>query len=1558
MHHLRAKRRASPESSTLAVSSPSTGTQPTATTRDSRGKGRAKTTQNLLISALKITKELSSTCPPLREAVGALLIVLEAYKKYSDTIETIETLLSRIQPLNEILKKVGSGSDCPQALEKRLGTLASKLTEVVNAAEKVQSKRWIVQFINSADYTEKTESWIKMLDWHIRSFVASADQSSLSADSERPSQLEGTIMLELTVDQGFNMMNSRFDEVVERIHELRADLDILAHDDPLRKALRPVAEALWYSGSSVHVQCHENTRMEVLAMLRSWLQPDHPHLAQLPSPVLPALSNRSILWIHALAGSGKSTIALTVADCWEKAELLGASFFCARDGNRSNVNCIFRTLAYQLALRFPAFRDQLTKVLEKDPDLYSSHPTRQLEKLIVAPLRAARADVQSPNTFPTHVAVVIDALDECTDNDAVSIILKSLALYIGQLAPLKFLITSRPEENIARGFLLRNISENTQELALNKTPEDLRKRDISTFLRSRLAAIREDYFLDASWPTSQQLENLVDLSEHLFIFASLAARYIEDKVERDPQRRLASLLDVGNEAAENRGPSASPFQILDSLYIQVLRNVVPNNATPDHAGGTPEAVLKARLKLILGTIVLAEQRLSPSTLDALLGLQAGTVRRVLPVLSSILAIPDRREDLDPVDIIHLSFPNFLLDPTRCTDQSFLVRPHIQHSHIAFRCLKLMEALKYNILEVTSEHDCVLNSEIPDLLARISQHIPPALQYACKYWTRHLCEAEVGEELLTALEEFCKFRLLHWLEVLSLLGCVDGAVMALQSVQAFLNLLIRLRTLTPSLRATDVPSLLYDCERAVRAFYPIISISAMHMYSTIAIFAPLDTPIRRLAAANARTSLAVRVGLQNTWSDTLVSRVMEEQRIGALAFSPDGTYVACGQGVGTIRLLNAHTGTELRAFECHAKDLIRSLSFSPTGKELLSSSDNGAVDLWDVATGAKLYTWQAHSDSVNSVAWSLDGTLAASASDDNTVRLWRVASPETMVVLQHDASVSHVVFAPDGDLLSLSRDGSCKIWSTRGVDWGTEANIEPTQTLKHDSGADDPGVYTVAVSLDSRLVACGLDDGKIILWTKSDGQRVRSLPGHSMVISLAFYPSGLLAAAYQSSPFTLWDVSAGAPVKRAGREYASVAAFASDCVHIAHAVGRQFHVRLWPPELKQNATRTKAITRKLKQLARREPVGNRRTHLQAATISPTGKLVLAEYEDELRMYEVSTGRCMHTIDDFSNHYPPAIWSPTGRLFACARPDGVARVWKADSGEHVGTFRNCVGQDNGPGVVFTRDEQHVLFPTRDDTIRRGKIGARTSSEDLFQSVGDEFGALAVSSDGKWILSASHRHRSQSPPDTSSATLLAHPCRQPVVGENGYYRTLRLHDVTTGHVVWIEHHLQGIRSIAFSEDCTRALASNSRGEVFLYDLTQIIPPDPSVPRSPPPLAVPEHQLTVGETGRYIARISFSPDGRAVIADSTYTSIPSELQPLHTTSTDPSLPAMSFYDRDWLWHINHPHSDPDRLCWIPSMFRPFTDSIRHFSSASGQVIVYVTVEGSLLVMVRASTS
>ncbi|KAI9057822.1 WD40 repeat-like protein [Trametes sanguinea] len=1515
---------------------------------------------NRLIQALHIIKGYSSACPQLETAVGALLIALEAYNKYSDVMEALDVLLTRMEPLQDLIRKaLEAGYDkCPKALRDRLEAFASKVQSVADDANALRSRRLIVRFINASDYAAKIEAWVKKLSWHIQSFI-----------------LEGTIALELTVHEGFTEMEGRFDRLDhgiklanEGISGLRDDFDHKLADDPLRTRLRPVIQARFDHASSVHVECHEGTREEVLATLCSWLRPDDPRLSSLPAPVAAADPTRPILWVYALPGVGKSTIALTTAGFWYEDKVLGATFFCASsDGERSNVVAIFRTLAYQLAQRFPKYREALTKVLDEDPDLPFASPSRQLEKLIAEPVQVA----EKKGAFKGRVPIIIDALDECRDPAAVSTVLLSLALHIAKLGPLWILITSRLQENITRGFRQQALLANTQQLNLTDIPQDLTKRDIATFVRSRFEDIKRDYShlpLPSDWPPPLQLTQLLTLADVLFIYASTAMRFVGDEKERSPQDQLDRLLKFRNAAA-----TPGTQSILDHLYEEVLEDAI------EQLGKDQQDTLP---RLLLGTLVLAEERLAPTTLAALIDVPTNVVKGTLPAFHAVLTTSAAAEDENPIRMIHLSFTNFLVDPSRCTNKTVLVNPRIHHAFIALRCLKLMqESLKYNICEVPPKHHHLPNNEVPDLPARIAQRFPPALEYACRYWMHHLGSADIGEELLLALEEFCNTRLLYWLEALSLLGCVEIAVEALRSTQLLLKVHIRclplLRCSTHPKRAQQnaslgeiqVPALLYDCERIVQAFYPVISMSFMEIYRTAIPYSHIDSPLRRGHLAEVCQSVEVSLGLEKTWSTTLASRPIGFGTIQALSFSPDGTHVACATMEGPVLLLNVHTGAQLHVFEGHT-DVARRVAFSPTGHEILSCSLDKTVRLWDVATGACLHTWTDHHDKVASIAWSTDGLLVSSGAHRGVIILRKVSLPERTVVFRNwnSVRVHALAFAADGDLVSGFGDKTCMIWDAKNIDWDAEV-YAPRHTLTHSSE-----VLEVAVSLDSCLVACGLDSGEIVVWSKSDGEQLRSL--HASVrflriISLAFHAENRLAAAYMTPFFLVWDISTATRLDILDNTLATASAFSSDGIHIAHAVGNTVHIRRWGGhELRQSgptttaqsslATRLKRHLRSHSPAPLRTPTMRARqvmddtvTRLVAAAVSPTGALILAVYKDQWRLWDVSNGRpvCMRSAEHRAFDHSVVSWSPSGELFTCTGKRNVVSVWDTQTGQRVRTFAGH--SDMVTAVVFTADEQHVLSASGDGSIRRWDV--RSAPRGAFsvvlcwQADGDmHITALAVSSDGRCMLSGSIR--CDSPPDTSSADLLTRPSREPE--EYGdCYHALRLHDAT-GRVVWIENHHRSICSVALSEDCSRALAGDWDGHVFLYDLTQLIPPDKSGPRASQPLAVPEHQLSSGST-RPVWHVSFSLDDQAIVTERSYIALSPELQPLLKRAAPVSWsPSYFLTDDGWLWRVdlklNH-----RRIRWVPPSFRPHhEDFARTWSSTQGHGIACRTSDGRLVVL------
>ncbi|KAI9059864.1 WD40 repeat-like protein [Trametes sanguinea] len=1332
-------------------------------------------------------------------------------------------------------------------------------------------------------------------------------------------------------------IDGRFDGIHEHIDALKTHLG--QSNSNAIPGLHPVIQAEFDHFKSGRSSCEPNTRLEALATIYSWICPGHPILSQLPPPVIAVRHEDLIMWIYALAGSGKSTLSHTTAEWCDGEHSLAASFFCAQDGDRSNVQAIIPTIAYQLSKRCPLFREALCEVVAKISSVHELSVASQLKKLIVEPLGSAIA--QGSRAFHGCV-VIIDALDECKDDDAVSVVLSSLSLHVSSLGPLRFLITSRPVNSIEAGFNLPGLARNTRRFALSSIPEEHTARDIRLFLQNRLREVAARYpGLGPDWPPAEQFEQLVILTESLFIFASTSVLFIGDEAAQDPADRLSDLLRSGNAAAEIGTRSKSPFRILDALYLQVLMSRMKR------LGPTPFS----RLKLILGAIVVAEERLGPATLEGLLSLPSGTARRLLSLLNAILVLPSPGQEYSPIRLIHLSFADFVIDSSRCTEPAYLINPLIQHTLLAEHCLRVLLTLRHNICEVEPKYDRLLNCEIPDLPEKIARHLPPWCQYACKHWFYHLLHAQVDQQILDALHAFCDDHLLDWLEALSLLGCVDVAIEALQSVQRHLQVL--------PLPPTDIPALLYDCERIVRAFYEGISASFFEVLRATATFGPLNSLLRRRHAANFPHMIQLRYGRELSWSATLTSTDTAGSYIACLGFSPDGKLLACGAGDGTLRLRNVHTGADVHIVDAHAGRTVRSVSFSPDGKSILSGSDDGTVELWNVATGARLGTWKRHSGSVRSLVWSTDGVLAASACYDlacnrreEAVILWSTASPEETVALSdHRGWIRDIVFAADGTLLSGSDDKTCKIWDTR--------TASVVRTLEHESD-----VLSVAISTDGRLIACGLYRGAVVIWDNSNGAMLHTLRhADSDVISLAFYANDTLAAGYLDSSLSLWDVNSGTPSKLlpGSHVYSQAASFSTDGMHIAISVSNIVYIKQWPAVANSDFPGSSTLggadgNGDSSALCSRAPtnrIDDFHGDVLLFSVSPDGRFVATIYSDKVGLLEVGSGIWKQGLKHKSaKPFPPTAWSPSSNLVAWKETYRIC-VWDTKPG---GCIRGFLSHSSWfvTALAFTPDEQRIVSGSMfNGTIRSwDPLGHPESSNrggSLFQ--GDcAIHALAISFDGKWMISGSSDTH---PPNTSGIDLLAKPSREPSVCHANRYQTLRLHDAT-GRILWIEHTTCSISSLAFSDDCTRALVGFSDGRISLYDISQLI--DVAENRvstqstSDTVPAVPEYEFTTGSS-EGVKHIAFSPDGRGIITEGNYTPLQVEQRPRSSVIVDPSLPPAYFLSDGWLWRST-PEAGCRRVCWVPPTFRPSERFMEGSWSVRGHTIACKTPHNRLVVL------
>ncbi|KAH8701383.1 hypothetical protein GQ44DRAFT_54930 [Phaeosphaeriaceae sp. PMI808] len=318
---------------------------------------------------------------------------------------------------------------------------------------------------------------------------------------------------------------------------------VLNIDQKLDLAKLPVATgASFNSHNEEHnARCLPNTRTELLDEITTWANTKH---------------SKSIFWLSGMAGTGKSTIARTIAQLFVSRGQLGASFFFKKgEGERGNASRFFTTIATDLVAHEPGMLPGIRKALNEDSAIANKTLKDQFEKLILQPLLGIK---QAPSQVLARV-VVIDALDECEQEQDIRAILQLLALTKDiQPVPLRIVVTSRPELHIRLGF--KEMPNGTyQDLVLHEVPKSTIEHDIRLFLEHELGAIRKERMLSSDWPETQQILALVELAVPLFIYAATVCRYVSTKGS-NPKAYLNKVLQYRK----------ATFSQLDRTYLPVL----------------------------------------------------------------------------------------------------------------------------------------------------------------------------------------------------------------------------------------------------------------------------------------------------------------------------------------------------------------------------------------------------------------------------------------------------------------------------------------------------------------------------------------------------------------------------------------------------------------------------------------------------------------------------------------------------------------------------------------------------------------------------------------------------------------------------------------------------------------------------------------------------------------------------------------------------------------------------------------------------------------------------
>jgi hypothetical protein len=497
--------------------------------------------------------------------------------------------------------------------------------------------------------------------------------------------------------------------------------------------------------------CLKDTRVEVLQEIRDWAHGD---------------DDRHIFWLNGLAGTGKSTIARTVARENYDNGYLGASFFFSRGGgDLGHAGKFFPTIAVQLAKRIPSLEDHICESLEKHDDITRLALHDQWHLLIYTPLSRLE------NSFrQSRLVIVIDALDECDGDNDVRALLKLLS-EIRDITTVRFrvFITSRPETPLRLGFR-QMPSILHHDLVLDHVPQELVDRDIMTFFNQEFLEIRHIFEnISPDWPGIERLTLLVQKSGGLFIYAATVCRFIKSNDQWLPDDLLRIFIPSDSakksRKLKRRMPTTSPFSELDKIYTQILDYSLKRIENPQD-----QADIAGEIREIISTLGVLFQPLSLVALGYILETDHVTIHQRLKHLRSVLSVPD--DESSPVRLLHPSFQDFLFDNERCVSRHFSVEEKVAHKRVSEQCVNILSnSLKQDICNVNRSGMFVLDVE----RTKIQQALPLQVEYACTYWVQHVLSSgvELGDDYW--VHGFLSRHILHWLEALSWIGKLSDGI---------------------------------------------------------------------------------------------------------------------------------------------------------------------------------------------------------------------------------------------------------------------------------------------------------------------------------------------------------------------------------------------------------------------------------------------------------------------------------------------------------------------------------------------------------------------------------------------------------------------------------------------------------------------------------------------------------------------------------------------------------------------------------------------------------------
>ena len=1119
--------------------------------------------------------------------------------------------------------------------------------------------------------------------------------------------------------------------------------------------------------------CMSGTRVGVLSKFVEWVKTDP----------------KSIFWLAGMAGTGKSSIALTLCRMLQEDPdvLLGGTFFCSRTANeegRADVRRIIPTLSALFADVSPKFAAELAAELKPGAGAAVRKPaSEQIGPLLQHPL-AALASETRPIIF------VIDALDECSDEREMSALLKAIAGF-KCTANVKFILTSRPETHIL-GTPITDQALNEilhlHTIGSDEVLEDIRMYINHTFAQHPLPGAEP-------WYSEADVFALANLANGLFIFAYTAAEYILDTAFVDHRKdRLRTTLSTMKNSKVATGP-------LDKVYEFVITRASNASKVEPHE--------LAQTRQVLSCILVARMPLSLGALAELLDSKIDVIRASLHRLRAVVHVPDEL-DQPGLRAVHASFGDYLFE--RASDGIRVSRTDGEEA-LARGCLRVLaKRLHFNVSQSRSSYQPNPSSK-PDF-------IPLALEYACLQWIYHVSSSPELSSLDEIIKNTFKPRFLFWVEVMSVLGHIWRATAMLMLSAATVRFPSRSchksNTSSTKVQSADLSQFLRDANFFVASSREAIERSAPHIYLSALPLAAKESLVYQtfIPICNGLISVDTH-GIDRHGGRLAMTLSGHEAAVTSAEYSPDGHLICSSSLDGTVRVWDPRTGDESMSPLRSGDGEVHSVAFAPDSCRIASGTESGVVCVWNICENqTNPRRLVGHSGPVSAVVFSPDGALIASASADTTVRLWSVETGEVQnVLIDHTMKVYAVAFSPDGTVLaSGSEDMSLRLWHVATGEPAL-APIEISRTVRG-----------VSFSPDGATIAASYFGERIRLWNAQTGISIAILRGHlDRATCIRFAPNGKSIVACDDGIIAVYSQQRDAydyssVVIRDDPLWVNTVAYSPDGLYIVSASDGD-NIQIFDIGHNPQAT---------------EPLPAHEGSVSSVCLSSNGASIASGSADRsVRVWGVHTGR--QILPPLSGHVD-AVKSVTvsrdGRLIASGSLDSTVRLWDARTGAPVSV--PLLGHTSSVNSVsFSPDARRLASASKDKTIRIWDVSTGQLDIDVLHCE-HSLVAFIFSPDGLLLAAGGHGGYISlwnaetglpacNPLKASNSSVLAinfsPDSRRIASGDDS--SVLRVWDIDTRQQASVlEGHTRQIYSVAYSSDSHFLASGSADNTVRLWD------------------------------------------------------------------------------------------------------------------------------------------